>query len=226
MKISIIVPVYNEERTVAKLLDKLLSIDFDNLEKEIIVVNDGSSDTTPAILDGFSDKVKLIHHPRNGGKGSAVRTGLKNATGDIIAIQDADLEYDPSNLPELTRLIQEEGKDVIYGSRFIGTIEGMSLYNFIGNKLLTYATSLLYNSPLTDMETCSKVFRRQVLQGVELKANNFDIEPEITINILKRGYRIHEVPISYVGREKKHKKITWKDGVASLFYLMKYRFKK
>ncbi len=225
MKISIIIPVYNEEKTVSKLLDKLLSINFDGLEKEIIVVDDGSSDATPDILNSFSGRVKLIHHPVNMGKGSAVRTGLKNATGDIIAIQDADLEYDPANLPNLARLIKEDGKDVVYGSRFLGSIEGMSLLHYFGNKLLTFATRVLYNSSLTDMETCSKVFRRDVLRGVELKARNFEIEPEITINILKRGYKIHEVPISYAGRGKEHKKITWKDGVASLIYLIKYRFK-
>jgi len=226
MKISIIIPVYNEEKTVSKLLDKLLIIDFDGMEKEIIVVDDGSNDATPDILDGFSERIKLIHHPRNMGKGSAVRTGLKNAAGDIIAIQDADLEYDPANLPNLVRLIKEDGLDVVYGSRFLGNIEGMSLLHYFGNKLLTFVTRMLYNSSLTDMETCSKVFRRDVLRNVELKANNFDIEPEITINILKRGYKIYELPISYSGREKEHKKISWKDGVASLIYLIKYRFKR
>lgn len=226
MKISIIIPVYNEEKTVSQLLDKLLGIDFEGLEKEIIVVDDGSNDATPKILDSFSERVKLIHHPRNMGKGSAVRTGLKNATGDIIAIQDADLEYDPANLPRLARLIKEDGKDVVYGSRFLGNIEGMSLLHYFGNKLLSFATRMIYNSSITDMETCSKVFRRDVLHGVELKANNFEIEPEITINILKRGYRIYEVPISYIGRDKKHKKITWKDGITSLIYLIKYRFKR
>ncbi len=226
MKISIIIPVYNEEKTVSKLLDRLLSIEFVGLEKEIIVVDDGSNDATPGILDGFSERVKLIHHPWNMGKGSAVRTGLKNATGDIIAIQDADLEYDPANLPRLAKAIKDGDQDVVYGSRFLGNIEGMSLAHYFGNKLLTFATRILYNSSLTDMETCSKVFRRDVLRGVELNANNFEIEPEITINILKRGYRIYEVPISYVGRGKEHKKITWKDGINSLVYLIKYRFKR
>ncbi|MDD5472793.1 MAG: glycosyltransferase family 2 protein [Candidatus Methanoperedens sp.] len=224
MKISIIIPVYNEEITVSALLDMLLSIDFEGLETEIIVVDDGSSDDTPHILDSFSKRVTLIHHPRNMGKGSAVRTGLKNVTGDIIAIQDADLEYDPANLPKLIRLIREEGNDVVYGSRFLGNIEGMSFSHYFGNKLLTFITRLLYNSSITDMETCSKVFKREVLQGVELKSNNFEIEPEITINILKRGYRIHEIPISYTGRSKEHKKISWKDGITSMIYLIKCRF--
>lgn len=224
MKVSIIIPVFNEEKTISELLDLVLKIDFDGMEKEIIVIDDGSNDGTAKILDDYLKNIKLIRHPNNMGKGSAVRTGLENSTGDIVAIQDADLEYNPSNLPALVKLINDDGHNVVYGSRFLGDIKGMSWSHYIGNKFLTFITRLLYNCTLTDMETCSKIFRRKVLKGVELKSNNFEIEPEITINILKQGYNIHEVPISYFGRDKKSKKISWKDGVSSLIYLIKNRF--
>lgn len=226
MKISILVPAYNEEKTISVILDKLIKLSFDDLEKEIIVVNDGSSDGTPKILEdyGKNPKIKVIHHPKNLGKGSAIRTGLEKAGGDIIAIQDADLEYDPEELPRLVRPILNERKDVVYGSRFLGKIEGMSLLHHLGNRFLTFVTRLLYGCSITDMETGYKIFRKKVIDNIELKAKNFEIEPEITAKILKQGHEIHEIPIKYVGRTKLQKKINWKDGVVALKWLIRYRF--
>lgn len=223
MRVSIIIPVYNEKNTIIKILDKVKA---QELEKEIIVVDDGSTDGTREILEGLNDpEVKVFFHDRNRGKGAALRTGFEKATGDIIIVQDADLEYNPEEYKILIQPIIDDKADVVYGARFLGGPHRvLYFWHYFGNKLLSLITNILYNINLNDMETCYKVFRKEALQGIKIKSNRFGFEPEITAKMAKSGQRIYEVPISYFGRTyEEGKKITWKDGLVALFILLRFR---
>jgi glycosyltransferase involved in cell wall biosynthesis len=226
MDISIIIPVFNEEKSIAEILNKVLELNFNGLEKEVIVVDDGSTDETPIILKDFSriPGVKIISLGKNIGKGMAIRSGIKNSTGDIISLQDSDLEYDPADLPKLIKPILQ-GENVVYGSRFLGKVENMNFRFYFGNKLLSLFTKLLYGAPITDMETGFKIFKRDVVKNLNLVSNGFDIEPEITAKILRAGFKIKEIPINYTAREKELKKITEIDGIKALYTLFKYRLR-
>jgi glycosyltransferase involved in cell wall biosynthesis len=225
MILSVIIPVYNEKKTLREIVDRVLCTE---LADEIILVDDSSSDGTRdllAALDG-SQNVRVLLHEKNQGKGTAVRTGIAAARGDVILIQDADLEYDPRDYPTLLRPIQEGLADVVYGSRFLGGPHRVTMYwHMIANKLLTLATNLLYDTILSDMETGYKVFRREVLSGMVLRARRFDFEPEFTAKVLKRHYRIFEVPITFNPRDySEGKKIKLKDAFQAVWTLVKYRF--
>ena len=224
-KISILIPVFNEVNTLQKILEKVENTDFCNLEKEIILIDDGSFDGTKDLYKNLPYKV--LYHEKNMGKGAALRTGFKEATGDIVVIQDAALEYEPKDYQELIQLILDDKADVAYGTRLTGVkpSRAFMFHHLLGNKFLTLLTNILYNNTLTDMETCYKAFKRSFLNGIEIKSNRFDFEPEITAKVLKRGARIYELPISYYGREyNEGKKITWKDGFSAIWTLVKYRF--
>lgn len=225
-KISIVVPVFNEEKTVELLLRKVAHVSLKGLKKEIIVVDDGSTDGTREILRRIRMQgMKVLLHDKNRGKGAALRTAFPNTTGDIVLIQDADLEYDPNDYVKLLVPILEGVADVVYGSRFQGLRRVFLYWHFVGNKFLTFVTDLLYNTNLTDMETCYKVFRGDVIRSIRLRSDRFEIEPEMTAKVLKRGYRLYEVPITYRGRDfVEGKKITWKDGFSALWTLFVYRF--
>ncbi len=244
MKLSVIMPVYNERGTLEEIIERVRAVDLTvnvdgrnpnlhgtvRLEREIVIVDDGSTDGTRDILSSWTAKpskdIKVIFHAVNGGKGAALRTGFEQATGDILVIQDADLEYDPRDYVKLLEPILEGRTPVVYGSRFSGGPRAaMSLTHTWGNKALTILTNLLYGTSLSDMETCYKCFRRDVIAGMPLRSRRFEIEPELTAKILKRGYTIFEVPISYNGRDfHEGKKITWRDGFTALRTLAKYRF--
>jgi len=227
-KISIIIPVYNELTTLNKILDKVESVKFP-ISKELILVDDFSTDGTRNLLKKLEEKYKVVYHEKNKGKGAALRTGFRFATGDIITIQDADMEYDPQEFLKLIKLILDGETQVVYGSRFIGTTffskdKWFLPSHYLGNKALSLTTSILYFRKITDMETCYKMFTREVLSKLKLRSKRFDFEPEITAKIIKKGYKIKEVPIKYYPRSFKHgKKITWRDGIKALYYLLKYR---
>ncbi len=226
LKLSVIIPCYNEKATIAEIIKRVRAV---GLHHEIVLVDDGSTDGTRAIIEDEIEKrddLRVIYHEHNQGKGAAVRTGFEAAQGDVFIIQDADLEYDPREYDVLLRPIEEGITDVVYGSRFLGgPRKTMFFWNMVANKVLTLATNLLYDTILSDMETCYKVFRAEVVRGLNLKSKRFEFEPEITAKILKRGYRIYEVPISYAGREwDEGKKIQWTDGPIALWTLLKYRF--
>ena len=230
LKLSVIIPAYNEEKTIATLIENVQKVTLKkSIKKEIIVVDDFSTDGTRKILLGLKgSNLKIFFHLKNQGKGTAIRTGLKHVTGDIILIQDADLEYNPSEYGKLLRPIIEDNKNVVYGTRLEyikHNVKNMNRLHFIGNLFLTYITNLFYNTNITDMETGYKVFRKEVIDKIKLKAKRFDFEPEITAKILKKGYKICEVPITFKARKfDEGKKITWRDGIKALFYLIKYRF--
>ncbi|MCK5922246.1 MAG: glycosyltransferase family 2 protein [Methylococcales bacterium] len=227
MKLSVIIPVYNEVATLEKIMHQVLAVE---MADEILIIDDGSTDGTRDLLpaiEALDPMIRVILHDKNQGKGAAVRTGFDQATGEILLIQDADLEYDPRDYPALVNPIKEGRAKVVYGSRLRGgPTLAMFYWHMLGNKLLTFVTNVLYNSILTDMETCYKVFHVDVIRGIPLHAKGFEFEPEITSKILKRGHRIYEVPISYFGREfDEGKKISpLKDGPKALYYLIKYRF--
>ena len=228
MKISVIMPVYNEEKTLLEILNKVKNV---NIDKEVIIVNDGSTDKTKEILEQVEQHeknphVKIFHHEKNQGKGAAIRTGIDKASGDIILIQDADLEYDPKDYKKLIEPIANGKASVVYGSRvFSLTKKDMHTLHYYGNKMLTFVTNVFYNCKLSDMETCYKVFKKDILKNIKLKSKGFEFEPEITAKILKKGYKIYEVPISFKPRSfKEGKKITWIDGLKATYYLVKYRF--
>jgi len=242
-KLSILIPVYNEQKTIRPILALIQALDvivdvnvLDDgvdrkrvvMEKEIVVVDDGSTDGTRKILreEEARGGIRVIYHEKNLGKGAAVRTAIEHATGDILIIQDADLEYDPRDYPKLLQPILEGKAAVVYGSRFLGgPRKSMFFTHMIGNKLLTLVTNILYDSILSDMETCFKAFRCDVIKSIPLRARGFEFEPEVTAKVLKRGYRIYEVPISYSGREySEGKKISWRDGFKALWTLIRYRF--
>jgi glycosyltransferase involved in cell wall biosynthesis len=227
MKLSIIIPAYNEEKTISRIINKVRNSRLNGIEKEIIVIDDFSKDKTKKILSGIKG-IKCLFHKYNQGKGAAIRTGLNHATGDIILIQDADLEYDPKEYPKLLKPILEGKAKVVYGSRLNAirkNIRNMYKLHYIGNMFLTLMTNALFHAKISDMETGYKVFRKEVIKGIRLRARRFDFEPEITAKIMKRGYRIIEVPIGFAGRKfDEGKKITWRDGIKALFYLVRYRF--
>lgn len=225
IKLSIIIPAYNEENTVGKILKEIEKINLKRVEKEFIVINDGSTDNTERVIKNFTKKfnnIKLINHKNNMGKGKAIRTGFKYATGDVILIQDADLEYSPKDIPKLLKEILE-GENVVYGSRFKGKIKNMSFSHFIGNRILSLFAKVAFSSPLSDMETCYKMFRKEVIKNINLESNGFEIEAELTYKFLKKGYNIKEIPISYIGRSKKEKKISWIDGIKTFYLLFKFK---
>jgi glycosyltransferase involved in cell wall biosynthesis len=227
MKLSIIMPVYNEQETLREILKQVRAVELPDIEKEILVVDDGSSDRSSEILaeEARAGDLRIFHSTENRGKGAAVRTAIKEATGDMIVIQDADLEYDPRDYPALVQPIIEGRVAIVYGSRFLGPRKAMLFWHMLGNKLLTLTTNILYNTILSDMETCYKCFRADVIQDMPLRSRRFEFEPEITAKVLKRGYRIFEVPISYYGREyEEGKKITWRDAPLAFWTLLKYRF--
>jgi len=223
--ISIVVPVYNEERTVEELLRKVARIRLRGLKKQILVVNDGSTDSTGTILKRIRIAgMTVLEHDKNRGKGAALRTAFPRTWGDIVLIQDADLEYDPLDYEKLLSPILKGDADVVYGSRFLGSHRAFLFWHFLGNKFLTLTSNLLYNTILTDMETCYKVFKGTAIRSIRLRSNRFDIEPEMTAKVLKKGYKLYEVPISYRGRGfEEGKKITWKDGLTALWALLLYR---
>jgi glycosyltransferase involved in cell wall biosynthesis len=225
MKLSVIIPVYNEVESIEVILKR---VNDTKLVSEIVVVDDGSKDGTRdklKTLDG-KNNVRVILHEKNQGKGAAVRTGMQAATGEILLIQDADLEYDPRDFPELLRPIEEGVADVVYGSRFLGRAHRVTMFwHLVANKLLTLMTNILYNTILTDMETGYKVFRREVIAGMTIRANSFNFEPEFTAKILKRNYRIFEVPITFNPRDyTQGKKIKLHDAFEAVWALLKYRF--
>ena len=227
MKLSIIMPVYNEQETLRDILAQVRAVELPGVEKEILVVDDGSTDGSRQILteEAETGDLRIFYHDENRGKGAAVRTGIEQASGALIVIQDADLEYDPRDYPALIRPIVEKRVAVVYGSRFLGPRKAMLFWHMLGNKLLTLTTNVLYNTILSDMETCYKCFRADVIKDIPLHARRFEFEPEITAKVLKRGHRIFEVPISYYGREyHEGKKITWRDAPLAFWTLVKYRF--
>jgi glycosyltransferase involved in cell wall biosynthesis len=221
--LSVVMPVYNERETIDEIVSRVLAIP---LRVELVVVEDCSTDGTRARLGELQKQYgfTLLLQPHNQGKGAALRRGFSAVTGDIVAIQDADLEYSPEEIPTLAELIIDGRADVVYGSRFLGRHRVFLFTHYLGNRLLTLITNVLYNTMLSDMETCYKVMRREVLDGLDLRSNGFGIEPEITAKIFKRSYRVYEVPITYDGRGyDEGKKITWKDGVVALWVLLKNR---
>ena len=222
--LSVVMPVYNERATVEEIIRRVVALP---MRIELIVVDDVSTDGTSEILDRLRTELgfTLLRQPRNAGKGAALRRGFAAVSGDLIVVQDADLEYHPEEYPLMTKLIASVRADVVYGSRFLGTHRVFLLTHYLGNRLLTFITNVLYNTMLTDMETCYKVMRADVLRSFDLKSNGFGIEPEITAKVFKRRYKVYEVPISYDGRGyDEGKKITWRDGVVALWVLLKYRF--
>jgi glycosyltransferase involved in cell wall biosynthesis len=225
MKLSVVIPVYNEKSTILELLDRVRSID---LAKEIIIVDDYSTDGTREILQGLpvAEDLKIILQPRNQGKGAALRTGFGAVTGDIVVIQDADLEYDPAEYVNLIQPIVANKADVVFGSRFLGGPHRVLLFwHSVGNRILTTLSNMITDLNLTDMETCYKVFRADILKQITFCENRFGFEPEFTAKVGKARYRIYEVPISYSGRDySEGKKIGWKDGVAAIYFILKYGF--
>jgi glycosyltransferase involved in cell wall biosynthesis len=229
MKLSIIIPVYNEEQTIGELVERVRAVDIGDIEKEIIIANDGSSDRTRQVIDASlwagDPRIRIHDNPVNFGKGAAVRVGLKYATGDIMLIQDADLELDPAEYGGLLAPILARRADVVYGSRFLGRPSRVAFTARFANRALTWLTNILYGARLTDMETSYKVFRRDVLQGIRLRCVGFDFEPEFTARVLRAGHRIVEVPVRYNPRRTDEgKKIHWTDGVDAVYALVKCRF--
>jgi len=227
MKLSIIIPVYNEKESIEKLIEKVKAVKLGKIKKEIIIIDDFSTDGSREILKKIKDKqIKVIFHNENKGKGYAIRTGLKQVTGDIVIIQDADLEYDPEDYKKLIKPIIEKQVKVVYGSRILGNNNYSALSFFLGGKLLTFIANLLYNIKISDEPTCYKVFKTEVIKNLNLECERFEFCPEVTAKIAKKGYKIKEIPISYYPRNKKQgKKINWKDGLEAIWTLIKYKFK-
>jgi glycosyltransferase involved in cell wall biosynthesis len=223
-RLSVVMPVYNELATIDEIITRVLGVP---MSIELIVVDDCSTDGTRQQLQTLQREhgFTLLLQERNQGKGAALRRGFAASTGNIVAVQDADLEYSPEEFPQLAELIIEGRADVVYGSRFLGRHRVFLFTHYLGNRVLTLMTNVLYNTMLTDMETCYKVMRREVLRDLNLTSNGFGIEPEITAKIFKRGYRVYEIPITYDGRSyEEGKKITWRDGVVALWVLLRHRF--
>jgi len=223
MLISIIMPVYNEERYIGEIIGRVLKTD---IEKELIIIDDFSTDGTREILNKFNrhEGVNIILHERNKGKGAAIRTGLRKVSGDVVIIQDADLEYDPRDYPKLLEPIQDGRADAVFGSRFLGGPHRVLFFwHYIGNKVLTLLSNILSNLNLTDMETGFKAFKADVIKGMGLKSDRFGFEPEVTARLARKRYRIYETPISYSGRSyAEGKKITWKDGLAAIIHIIRF----
>ena len=227
MKLSIIIPVYNEHKTIESLVNKVLGVDLGNIKKEIIIVDDGSKDKTTDVLKSKIESIvsKIIYKQKNEGKGAALRTGFQNATGDYVIVQDADLEYDPNEYSLLLKPVLDGFADVVYGSRFMGGNSHRVLFYWHsrGNIFLTNLTNMLTNYNFTDMETCYKLFKKEILDKINIKENRFGFEPEVTIKLSRLNCRIYEVGISYYGRTyEEGKKINWKDGFRALFVILKY----
>jgi glycosyltransferase involved in cell wall biosynthesis len=234
VKLSVLVPVYNEERTLEEVVRRVCAL---QMPKEIILVDDGSKDRSREILARLKDQserandplnqIKIFLQPENQGKGAAIRTAISHVTGDIVIVQDADLEYDPKDYPSLLEPIEDGSADVVYGTRFAGggAHRVLFFWHSLGNRMLTLLSNMLTNLNLSDMEVGYKVFRAEVLKGIELKSNRFGFEPEITVKLAKKRCRFYEVPISYHGRTyEEGKKITWKDGIAALYCMIRFRF--
>ncbi len=223
--LSVVMPVYNERTTIEEIIRRVLAVP---VKTELIVVDDGSKDGTRDVLASLERELgfTLILQEHNEGKGAALRRGFERVSGDLVVIQDADLEYSPEEYPDLVELICEGRADVVYGSRFLGRHRVFMFSHYFGNRVVTLLTNLLYNTMLTDMETCSKVMRTEVLRGLTLHSDGFGIEAELTAKIFKRGCRVYEIPITYDGRGyDQGKKITWRDGIVALLVLLKYRFR-
>ena len=222
--LSVVMPAYNERDTIEEIIRRVLAVP---LRIELVVVDDASTDGTREVLQALASALafKVLLQPNNRGKGAALRRGFAEVTGDIVVIQDADLEYSPEEYPQLIELIAAGRADVVYGSRFIGRHRVFLFTHYVGNRLLTMLANMLYNTILSDMETCFKAMRVDVLRSMTLRSDRFGIEPELTAKIFKRGYRVYEVPITYDGRGyEEGKKITWKDGIVAVWTLLKYRF--
>jgi glycosyltransferase involved in cell wall biosynthesis len=226
MKLSIVMPVYNEKDTIREIAARVLRVET-GLETELIIVDDFSKDGTRDILKQLTDpRIRVFFHDRNQGKGAALRTGFARATGDIVLVQDADLEYDPREYPQLLGPILDGRADVVYGSRFLsGPHRVLFFWHYMGNRIMTATCNLFSNLNLTDMETCYKVFKREVLSKITLKSDRFGFEPEVTIKVARLKARIYEVPISYSGRDyTEGKKISWRDGVAAIWHMIRFKF--
>lgn len=223
--LSIVIPVYNEASTVEAVLRAVDVKRLDGWKKQIIIIDDGSTDGTRAKLKKFESKFTVVYQPKNMGKGAALQVGFAKAVGDIVLIQDADLEYSPDNYETLLDPFKDARVNVVYGSRFLGSHLSTWFVYEMGNKFVTLVTNILFNTNLTDMETGYKVFRKKVLDGIRITAKRFDVEPELTVKVLKSGYQIYEVPVTYFGRKfSEGKKLTWRDGVVALWTLIKFRF--
>ncbi|MEE9226710.1 MAG: glycosyltransferase family 2 protein [Acidobacteriota bacterium] len=224
MKISVVVPVFNEASTIAEVLRRIRETPYD---KEILVVDDGSTDGTAETLAGIADpQLRILRHERNRGKGAALRTAFREVRGEVVIIQDSDLEYDPRDYPKLLRPIEEGKADVVFGSRFIGEPHRvMFFWHYVGNRILTTLSNMFTNLNLTDMETGYKAFRASILEEIRIRSDRFGFEPEFTAKVARGGYRIYETAISYSGRGyEEGKKITWRDGLAAVWYIFRYRF--
>ena len=238
MLLTVVMPVYNEQKFLTQIVRQVQAVDLGPVERELVIVDDCSTDGSWEIgqgLDGamtvdeelkpFDRPIRVFRHAENQGKGAALRTGFAQAKGDLIIVQDADLEYDPEDYNKLLAPVLKGKAEVVYGSRFTGERRNMFFHHWVGNRFLTLVTNVLFNTTLSDMETCYKLFKRQALEGIVIKSDRFNFEPEITAKILKKGIRIYEVPISYTGREfDEGKKITWRDGLVALWCLIKFRF--
>jgi len=226
MKLSVVMPVFNEVRTIEEIVARVQSAPF---EKEIVIIDDCSTDGTVDLLRKIADQsenIKVFYHDRNRGKGAALRTGFAEVAGDIVIIQDADLEYDPRDYSKMLETILDGRADVVYGSRFLGGPHRVLFFwHYVGNRFLTLLSNMMSNLNLTDMETCYKAFRKEVLKDLTLKSDRFGFDPEFTLKVAKRKFRIYEVPISYSGRTyEEGKKINWKDGVEAIISIIRFRF--
>jgi len=228
MKLSILIPMYNEEQTLEKIVGRVFDVDYDVEELEVVIVDDCSTDSSYDVaqkISGINPNVTIARHDENHGKGAAIRTAMKTATGDVMVVQDADLEYDPRDIPSLITLIQQDIADVVYGSRFSSSGPHRVLYYWhqIGNNFLTLFSNMMTNINLKDMEVCYKAFRREVVETIEIEEDRFGFEPEMTAKVAKGQWRIYEVPISYYGRTyEEGKKIGWRDGVRAIVCILKY----